>query len=195
MALRVRLNALAWPALALLFALAALALRGTPANRWDWQPALALAQPWRAWTAAAVHLSARHLGANLAGCAAVAAFGIAAGCRLRATLAWLLAWPLTQAALAIEPALAHYGGLSGVLHAGVAIAAWQLLAGTDRRRIGAAVLAGLALKLILERPWLGPLQHWPQWDIAIAPLAHVSGALAGLLAAAAVGIRPARMRR
>ena len=196
MALRLRLtSALAWPALAAALAAAALALRGAPAAAWDWQPALALGEPWRAFTAAAVHLSAQHLAADLAGCAVVAAFGVAAGCGTRATLAWALAWPLTHLALVAEPALAHYGGLSGVLHAGVAVAACQVWAGSRRRWIGAAVLAGLAVKLLLEQPWHGPLQSWPGWDIAIAPLAHVTGAAAGLVCAALLGIRPARIGR
>ncbi|MDQ2927527.1 MAG: hypothetical protein M3R22_05085, partial [Pseudomonadota bacterium] len=34
----------------------------------EWQPALAWREPWRAWSAAWVHYSALHLGANLVGC-------------------------------------------------------------------------------------------------------------------------------
>jgi rhomboid family GlyGly-CTERM serine protease len=151
----------------------------------DWQPALAFTEPWRFLTAAFVHWSPLHLGANLAGAAVVAAFGQAAALPPRAALAWLLAWPLTHAALLAQPALAHYGGLSGVLHAGVAVAATGLvLQGRGRPRwIGAAVLAGLALKIVLERPWTGPLAHPAGWDIAVAPLAHAAGALAGTAAA------------
>jgi rhomboid family GlyGly-CTERM serine protease len=157
----------------------------------DWQPALALAQPWRCITAAWVHLSGQHLAGNLVGAVLVAAYGQAAGCGRRATLAWALAWPLTHAALALQPSLTHYGGLSGLMHAGVAVACWQLLRGErgQRRAVGAAVLAMMALKLLLEAPWQGgPLRHEPGWDIAIAPLAHSTGALAGLLCAAACGV-------
>lgn len=192
----VRLTRLAWPTLALALAGAALALRGAATADWDWQPALALAQPWRAWTAAAVHFSPMHLRADLAGCGVVAAFGVAARCGVRATLAWALAWPLTQAALAIAPGLAHYGGLSGVLHAGVAVAACQVLADrTARRWVGAAVLAGLAAKVVLEAPWRGAVRLLPGWDIAIAPLAHASGALAGFACALALRVWPARIGR
>ena len=90
----------------------------------------------------------------------------------------------------MQPALAHYGGLSGVLHAGVAVAATALLSqGTGRRRrIGLAVLAGLALKIILERPWAGALSYPQEWDIAVAPLAHAGGALAGVACALACGL-------
>lgn len=196
MARGLRLNRLAWPALALLLAASALALRGAATAHWDWQPALALTQPWRAWTAAVVHFSPMHLHADLAGCAAVAAFGVVARCGVRATLAWALAWPLTQATLAIEPGLAHYGGLSGVLHAGVAVAAAQVLAdGGARRWVGAAVLAGLAVKLLLEAPWRGSLRILPGWDIAIAPLAHAGGAAAGLACALLLRVWPARIGR
>ena len=191
MARGVRLSARGWLALAVLLATAALALRAgpVPVGAWDWQPGLAAGQPWRLWTAAFVHWSVQHLVADLAGCVVVAAFGVAARCGAADTLAWALAWPVTHAMLLAEPALAHYGGLSGVLHAGVAVAAAALLRQSPpRRRIGAWVLVGLAAKVLLEQPWRGPLQHWPGWNIAIAPLAHATGALAGLSAAALVEV-------
>ncbi len=164
----------------------------SPLAAWlDWQPARALQQPWRCITAAWVHLSGQHLLGNLVGSVLVAAYGRAAGCGRRAALAWVLAWPLTHAALALQPTLLHYGGLSGLMHAGVAVASWQLLRGDrgQRRAVGAAVLAMVVLKLLLEAPWQGgPLRHESGWDIAIAPLAHSTGALAGLLCAMACGV-------
>lgn len=155
-----------------------------------WQPELALSQPWRAVTAAGVHLSPLHLGANLLGTALVAALGVVAGCGRRAALAWALAWPITHLALLAQPALTEYGGLSGVLHAGVAVAAWQLLRAERgaRRAIGIALAGGLLLKLGLEAPWQGALRQVPGWDIAIAPLAHATGAAAGLVCALACGV-------
>lgn len=157
-----------------------------PTSPWDWQPARAATEPWRWWTAAGVHWSSLHLAANGVGLVLVAALGWQAGCGRAATLAWAAAWPLTQLGLLLQPALRHYGGLSGVLHAGVAVAGCQLLAaGPGRRRwIGAALLAGLGCKLLLEAPWRGPLVASPGWDILIAPLAHVTGAAAGLLCGA-----------
>ncbi len=190
----------AWLALCALAAGGALAAWVLPAAWLDWQPALAWQQPWRWWTAAFVHWSPLHLGANLAGCAVLATFGAAARLPRRATLAWALAWPLTQGALLLQPALTHYGGLSGVLHAGVAVAAMHLLAAPRPRRaatraIGAAVLGGLVLKLLLERPWAGPLAHPAGWDIALAPLAHAAGAAAGTACAAACAAGWALRRR
>ena len=185
-----------WAGLCAVAALGALLARAVDPALLRWQPELAFTQPWRLVTAAWVHFSSQHLIANLAGTAVLAALGRAAGCDQRAALAWALAWPLTQAGLLVQPALQAYGGLSGVLHAGVAVAAWQLLRGDrgNRRWVGAAIAAGLLLKIGLEAPWQGPLRQVPGWDIAIAPAAHASGALAGWLGALAcgVGARPAR---
>lgn len=157
-----------------------------PAPLLDWQPALAIAQPWRAFSAAFVHWSALHLGANLAGLAVVAALGVAARLPRAAAAAWAAAWPLTQLGLLLQPALAHYGGLSGVLHAGVAVAAcWLVMdARGARRAVGIALGLGLLAKLGLEEPWGPPLRQGGGWDIATAPLAHATGAAAGLLCAA-----------
>lgn len=175
-----------WLAMSALLAAAATALWFAPRELFAWQPAHALDQPWRIWSAAFVHWTPWHLFANLIGCTVVAAFGIAARVPARCTPAWLAAWPLSHAALAAQPALTGYGGLSGVLHAGVAIAAWQLLRHDHgrRRRIGAAVMAGLLIKLLLEKPWGAPTQTVAGWDFAVAPLAHASGAIAGIVCAA-----------
>ena len=182
MALRFRLRSPAWGALCGLLAVGALLGYAEADSRWDWQPALALQQPWRAWSAVFVHWSAKHLTANLLGTLLLATLGWAAACGQRAALAWLLAWPLTQLGLLLQPDLRHYGGLSGVLHAGVAVAAWHLLFEHRRRArlVGASLLAGLCVKLLLESPWDDPLRQAPGWDIAIAPLAHATGAFAGL---------------
>lgn len=157
----------------------------------DWQPMFALAEPWRWWTAAAVHFSTQHLAINLVGAVIVAVFGVLAHVPPRMAVAWLIAWPLTQLGLLLRPDLLHYGGLSGVLHAGVAIAALQLIvAGRRRPRlIGAAVLLGLVAKVLMEKPWGAAVRRVPGWDIGIAPVAHASGLVAGLLCAGvALGI-------
>lgn len=185
----------AWLLLSLLAGLGALVAWAADPALLRWQPELAWQQPWRFISAAWVHLSMLHLLANLLGTALVAALGWAAGCDRRAALAWALAWPLTHAGLLLQPGLSHYGGLSGLLHAGVAVAILQLLRGTrgQRRTIGALLAAGLLLKLLLEAPWLGALRQPAGWDIAIAPLAHSSGAIAGWLCALVCGVgAPAR---
>jgi len=177
-----------WLALsALLLAGSLLAQAAVPADTLDWQPARALREPWRAWTAAWVHLSALHLAANALGAALVGAFGWLARVPAAAAWGWFIAWPLTQLLLLGEPALLHYGGLSGVLHAGAVIAALHLAlaARGARRAIGMGVLVGVAAKLATETPWAAPLLRHPEgWDIAVVPVAHLAGVVAGLFAGA-----------
>lgn len=158
---------------------------GWPREALDWQPARAWSEPWRWLTAAWVHLDRAHLLASLAGAAVVAAFGGAARCGTRDALAWACAWPMAHGGLLLAPQLQHVAGASGVLHAGVAVAAGRLLAGRGRgRTIGALVLAGLLLKLLAERPWVAPLQPMSGWDFPVAVAVHVSGVAAGLACAA-----------
>lgn len=185
-----------WLAAAMLLALPALASGAGPSTAIDWQPALAWSEPWRWWSAAWVHYSRMHLVVNLAGAAGVAALGLAAPASRRAALAWLLAWPLTHLGLMLDPQLAHYGGLSGVLHAGVAIVAVDLIARGQRRSrmLGALIGAVLVAKVLSESPWGPTLRHPAGWDIAVAPLAHATGLAAGTLCAALGNIKPWRQR-
>lgn len=170
--------------LTLCAALAALSLLAwpLPSEALDWQPALAATQPWRAVTAAFVHWTPIHLAANLAGCAVLALLGWRAGLGRREALAALIALPLTQIGLLLRPELQHYAGLSGALHALATIAALTLFTRRSRDHfIGAALVVGLAVKLVLEHP-LGPvLRNTPGFDFPVAPFAHLSGALAGLI--------------
>lgn len=177
----------AWVGLAALLGLGALLAWRLPSGWLDWQPGRAGTQPWRWWTAAFVHWSAAHLLANLGGALLVGALGWVASLPQRLAWAWFVAWPLTHLALGLQPGLRHYGGLSGVLHAGVAVAAvWLALRGRGLHRwVGAALAAGLVAKVVLEAPWSGPLRQMAGWDIPLAPLAHATGALAGALCALA----------
>ncbi len=185
----------AWCAIAVLLAIGSALALAAPAlaPRLDWQPQLAAREPWRAWSAAFVHYSTLHVIGNAAGLAIVAAYGTASRVPAELALAWLAAWPLTQFGLLAQPALAHYGGVSGVVHAGVAIASLHLIA-AGPRWIGAIVFAGLVVKVLSETPWGPPLRHFDGFDIPIAPLAHASGFVAGtlcFLVAHAIGARRA----
>jgi rhomboid family GlyGly-CTERM serine protease len=185
----------AWVVLATLLAASSLLAEALPGALLDWQASLVWSQPWRWWSAAFVHLGGLHLAANLLGCAVVGAFGWAARLSPRWAWAWLGAWPVVHLALLAVPGLARYSGLSGLLHAGVAIAAaGAVCAGLRPRWVGFAVLAGLAAKVLLERPWEGPVQHWPGWDIGVVPAAHATGAVAGI-AFGLVACATTRVRR
>ena len=159
-------------------------LAGWVDSAWlDWQPQLAWPQPWRWWTAAWVHWTPMHLGANLLATALVGAYGWAARVPYPVALAWLASWPLTHLALLSRPELLHYGGLSGLLHAGVAaVTLWLALRGQGgQRTIGWLMLLGQSVKLLVEQPW-GPVLHPPgELDVWVAPLAHATGTLAGAL--------------
>jgi rhomboid family GlyGly-CTERM serine protease len=151
-----------------------------------WVPALVWSEPWRMWSAAWVHLSTQHLLANLAGAALVLLLGWVARLPREAAWAWALAWPLTHLGLLLAPELLRYGGLSGVLHAGVAVAAVGLVRTAPQRRervLGALLLVGLCAKVLGERPWADTLVRPPGWNIAVAPLAHASGTVCGVLLA------------
>jgi rhomboid family GlyGly-CTERM serine protease len=184
---RVSSGRLAWGIVTTLLLVPAAALGvADPLSRTvlGWYSALALAEPWRWWSAAWVHLSALHLAANLLGGLLVGALAWLVDPPRAAAWAWAAAWPLTQFSLLLQPDLHRYGGLSGVLHAGVALCAC-CLCGSDRppaqRRLGLAVLAGLLLKVLLERPWGASLVLAPGWDFPVAPLAHAAGLFWGAL--------------
>jgi rhomboid family GlyGly-CTERM serine protease len=177
----------AWGLLSASIFLATLAAQAVPKAVLDWQPGLAATEPWRWWTALFVHFSLLHLGANLLGLVLVATLGLSARVPWPMSAAWFAAWPLTHLALLLQPALRHYGGLSGVLHAAVAIVAVHLLTAPQvprrHRWIGGAILAGLCAKVFSESPWLGPVQHTAGWDIGVAPIAHACGLVVGVACA------------
>lgn len=164
----------------------------------EWRPSLLFAQPWRWWTAAFVHYSTLHWVGNFTGLALTAAFGWVSRVPLRAAVAWFIAWPITHLLfLWMAPGLLHYGGLSGVVHAGVIIVITHvLITGTrGERAVVATVLLGLIAKIATETPWRAPVQHLEGWDIGIAPIAHVTGVLAGMvcvLAAHAWSVRASK---
>jgi rhomboid family GlyGly-CTERM serine protease len=157
--------------------------RWVDANLIDWQPDRAWPEAWRWWSAALVHFTPLHLGANLLATALVAAYGWAARVPAAVALAWIASWPLTHVALWAKPELLHYGGLSGVLHGGVAAATvWLVQCGQGAQRtVGWMMLIGQSVKLLLEQPWGAALHAPSELDVAVAPLAHASGSIAGAL--------------
>ncbi|MBI2733757.1 MAG: rhomboid family intramembrane serine protease, partial [Aquabacterium sp.] len=113
----------------------------------------------------------------------LAILGARARLPVHATVAWLLAWPLTQIGLLHQP-LHTYIGLSGVLHAGLSVVALHHLTRPiqmDRHQkiLGLILLVGLIFKIIMENPWQYALIRPLGSDINVAPWAHLSGAAAG----------------
>lgn len=160
----------------------------------EWRAAQAWGEPWRAFSAALVHRDLQHLVANVAGCAVVAWFGWAARLPVQAAWAACTAWPLTHGLLGWAPGLTHYGGLSGVLHAAVAVAAVMLVARCRgrERAVGAAVWVGLLMKVLLETPWVGAVQTLQGWDFPVAVAAHATGLVSGTMVAGWWVLRRAR---
>lgn len=163
----------------------ALVYVGLSRTHLDGQPSLWLSQPWRLYTAAWVHYSPMHLGGNLLALALVGWLGVAARMPAAATLAWCLSMPLCHLALLARPEVLHYGGLSGISHAGVAVVvSWLLWHGQPtQRRIAALLGLGLIAKIWSESPWGEGLRMVAGWDIAVVPWAHASGVIAGVLCA------------
>ena len=171
--------------LALLWALRAGGPALTLALRYE-RAAIAGGQWWRLATAHWVHLDARHLLLDSAGL-------VLLWC-LYARELRLAQWSLVLAVATVtidaglwwgDPGLSWYLGISGLLHAAWAAgAAAQLLRG-DRR--GGLMLAMLALKLLLE---LRSGTSLASSAMPVVTLAHRFGALGGLLAVAALALRP-----
>lgn len=139
------------------------------------------------WTAAWLHGSTSHRLQNLGAVALLAWMGWLAALPRGATLALLAAWPLTQLGLLLQPSpIAHYVGLSGVVHAGVTVVCVHSLAANHPRfpkALAAAALLGIVAKLIMENPVAHRLVQPPGSDITVVPWVHLSGAVAGLLCA------------
>lgn len=189
--LRLKGTGTAWVLMSAVMALGTVATWNLDARVWSWEAAQAFGQPWRWWSAAFVHWNEVHLGINLLGLVVVAILGRAAAVPTPMAMAWLASWPPLHLALLLDPALPSYGGLSGLLHSGVAVVAvWLVLRWPGRGRwAGWALFIGLVLKIMLERPWAGGTAWSSGLDLALAPQAHASGALCGLFCALLVSAR------
>jgi len=179
--------ALAWPALA--FDPVPLTL---PPDFWAALPRALVLRPdagadqsllsW--WATVWLHGSLPHLWWNLAGTVLLILLGWVIRPGTVGAIAWLLAWPLTQVGMLLEPTLTTYVGLSGVLHAGVAVLGLSCLAPERRPAngvVGWVLLAWLGGKLLMENPWAHTLVMSSASAINVAPWAHLSGSVAGAL--------------
>jgi len=158
------------------------------ADRWT-------GEPWTLWTSAWVHLNTPHLIGNQLALGALAAAGWLLRPPRAAALAWLLSWPLLQLSLLLWPQVGYAVGLSGLLHAGVAVLGLQLLLLPAQRALrpwGALLVAGLCVKLLFEQGWANPVVWDPGSRMSVVQAAHLAGALWGALLGAASGFHARR---
>ncbi len=140
-------------------------------------------QLWRLLTGNLVHGDFRHLLLNEAGLALVA---MVFGTRVRAS-EWIVLTITAGIAVSVglyffETRVGWYLGLSGALHGMLAGGAVLVFAG--ERRLGAAILALLAVKLLLEAA--AGSMPWTAYFVSgkVLTVAHVYGSCGGLVAAA-----------
>jgi hypothetical protein len=146
----------------------------------DW-----LNQPWTLWTSAWVHMNTPHLISNQLALGLLTAFAWIVRPPMACTLAWLLAWPLTQASLLWWPQIGYAVGLAGLLHAGAMVLAVHLMLRRievpKARRWGSLLALALLGKLLLEHGWSSPVVWDSANEMSVVQAAHLSGAFWGLL--------------
>jgi hypothetical protein len=139
-------------------------------------------QPWTLWTSAWVHMNPPHLIGNQLALGALTAFAWSARTPMSCTVAWGLAWPLTQGTLLIWPQIGYAVGLSGVLHAGAMVLAVHLIfkqIPVPKARWGSLLALGVLVKLVVEHGWSAPVVWDPANDMSIVLACHLSGAVWG----------------
>jgi hypothetical protein len=153
--------------------------------------------PWTLWTTAWVHLSPGHRTGNLLALGALAVLGGVWCPGGLATLAWFLAWPCVTLLVGLWPQVGHLVGLSGVIHAALAVVAIGLFPGSGgapaARRWGGLLWLGLVVKLALEQAWRQPVAWDEGAQFSVVRVAHLCGVFAG--AGWWVGLRVVASRR
>lgn len=144
-----------------------------------------LQHPWTLWTSAWVHSNTPHLIANQMALGWLVVLAWLARPDGWSTLAWALAWPLTQAVLPLWPQIGHAMGLAGLLHAALAVLAVHLVLGRlplrAGRRWGALLVVVLLVKLLLERAWDDPVVWDAATERSVVQAASLAGACWGLV--------------
>ena len=142
--------------------------------------------PWQLWTASLAHLTAAHLLINLAALVALAILGGSMHAGRTAVAACLLAWPLSTLALVLWPEISYYSGMSGLLLAMLAVLAVHATTQSEARVSGMVLLCVLGFKLLSEHAWSQPMAFDPNWGFNVVYAAHLTGAGAGAVCAAAL---------
>ena len=142
-----------------------------------------LQTPWVLWTAPLVHPSWAHGLANLLALVLLCALAY----QDRVLKTWgigiFVLWPLSTLSLVALPyfgiTLTHYAGLSGLLHGAAVWLGYLLLCRS--RWVGVTLLLGITAKLLSEQAWTPPVRWTDDWGFHVAQIAHLMGALTGLL--------------
>jgi rhomboid family GlyGly-CTERM serine protease len=182
----IRRLGVSWAIVALLVVCVALAAGGNELRdlgRYD-RHAIESGEYWRLITGHLVHLGLGHLWPNLA---ALAIIGLLFDDVFRAADWWRVSVVCVAAIdiglYVLDPSVAWYVGLSGVLHGFVAAGALALL--MRRQAIGAVLAIGLGAKLLFEQV-VGPVPFTAEsvgGPVVVA--AHLYGSAGGLLIEAA----------
>jgi len=155
------------------------------ADALTWRAGEWMARPWTLWSSAWVHLNLPHLVGNVLAMGGVAAAGWVLRPGARCTLAWLLAWPLTQVSLLLWPQVGYAVGLSGLMHAGVLVLAVQValrrLPIDGARFWGGLLVVVVLTKVLLERGWSQPIVWDADSHLSVVQAAHVTGAFWGVV--------------
>lgn len=155
-------------------------LRGpAAASALQWDAALWPGRPWTLWTASFVHRSGGHLLANLLALGALGVLGWSLRAGKAAALALLVAWPLGTLALLAWPEVRQYGGLSGLIHAAIAVLWADAALQRKAWPLSFIVFAGMVLKLLMEHAWSAPIAFDPGWGFNVVYASHLGGSLAG----------------
>ncbi len=141
-------------------------------------------QVWRAWTGHIVHYSPSHFIWNLI-------IFIAAGCwlemiRPKSTRWFYVACPavISASLLVGEPSMERYAGLSGLASGVLIFLAFVQLSENNAEPtwLWVAVFGLVAVKIALETVTGAPLLVHDFAGFRVVPLAHISGAMCGLIA-------------
>lgn len=177
----------AWPGLCLALALGSLyAWSGGQQDLLVWHAGAWSHHPWQLWTASLAHLTTAHLLINLASLLALAVLGGFMHAGRWAVAASLLAWPLSTLGLVLWPEITYYSGMSGLLMAMLAVLAVFATTQTETRVSGVVLLCVLGFKLLTEHAWSQAMAFDPRWGFNVVYAAHLSGAVAGTVSAAAL---------
>lgn len=138
---------------------------------------------WRLLTGHLVHFSPSHLVMDVAALALAGSLLELRTCVPRPILFLVAPGVISLVLLLFEPAMARYGGLSGLATTTMVYLALHMLAdGLLARTLGLAALVGLAAKITLEWNGSSPLFATMADDsVVAAPLSHAAGAGLALL--------------